>query len=397
MPYLAPDEIFVMLENSLDPEGVSWLYRNPTRIIECWNPDQLDSSLAELQVAVSNGAYAAGLLSYEAGYVLEPRLKAHLPKTIDQPLMWFGLFDRRDKLTRTQLDNFWQEQCRGRQGSMGPLADQLTQSSYLENVQTVQDYLAAGDIYQVNYTFPMTARVDGDPAVVHVQLRQAQPVGWGAYIQTADMTISSHSPELFFEKKRDSLRLRPMKGTAPRGRWVTEDEAHHRQLVEDAKSQAENLMIVDLLRNDLGKVCAIGSVEVPEMFRVEHFARVHHLVSTVWGRLAEGESATSLLRACFPGGSVTGAPKLRAMEVIEELETQRRGLYCGAIGYLGFDGSMDTNIAIRTLVHADGMVRCWAGGGIVEASDPDREVAETDLKAKVFLDAVDFIQESERE
>ncbi len=389
MAYLAPDEIFVVLENSLDPEGVSWLYRNPTRIIECWDPDQLESCLAELQVAVSNGAYAAGLLSYEAGYVLEPRLRAHLPETIDHPLMWFGLFDRRDKLTRTQLDNFWQEQCRGRHGSMGPLAEQLTQSSYLENVRIVQDYLAAGDIYQVNYTFPMTAQVDGDPAVVHVQLRQAQPVGWGAYIQTANMTISSHSPELFFEKKQDALRLRPMKGTAPRGRWLTEDEAQHRQLVEDAKSQAENLMIVDLERNDLSKIARPGSVSVPALFQAETYRSVIQMTSTVEGMVRPTASIGDIVSALFPCGSVTGAPKIRAMEIIHELEPTPRGIYTGAIGHLTPQGDMAFSVPIRTIaIDGQGLATMGIGSGIVADSDPQAEYEECALKAA-------FVQQSD--
>ncbi|MCP5020021.1 MAG: anthranilate synthase component I family protein, partial [Ketobacter sp.] len=152
------------------------------------------------------------------------------------------------------------------------------------------------------------------------------------------------------------------------------------------KDQAENLMIVDLLRNDLGKVCAYGSIHVPELFKVESFARVHHLVSTVRGRLARGQSALTLLRACFPGGSITGAPKVRAMEIIEELEPHRRGIYCGAIGYIGFDGSMDTNIVIRTLVHANGMITLGAGGGIVADSEPDAEYQETYHKAAAQLE-----------
>ena len=156
-------------------------------------------------------------------------------------------------------------------------------------------------------------------------------------------------------------------------------------------------MIVDLLRNDLGKVCAIGSVQVPELFVLESYARVHHLVSTVRGRLAEGQTAVSLLRACFPGGSITGAPKLRAMEIIEELEPHRRGVYCGAIGYIGFDGAMDSNIAIRTMVHSDGVTRLWAGGGIVADSDPEAEYRETYHKAAALLDVLQQMEQANPE
>jgi para-aminobenzoate synthetase component 1 len=188
------------------------------------------------------------------------------------------------------------------------------------------------------------------------------------------------------------VETKPIKGTRPRGRDPIEDLLLSETLRHSPKDRAENLMIVDLLRNDLGKVCAIGSVHCPRLFDVESYARVHHLVSTVRGRLAEGRSAVDLLRACFPGGSITGAPKLRAMEVIEELEPHRRGVYCGAIGYLGFDGSMDTNIAIRTLVHSGGIARLWAGGGIVADSHPESEYRETYHKAGPLLDLLERLR-----
>jgi para-aminobenzoate synthetase component 1 len=168
-------------------------------------------------------------------------------------------------------------------------------------------------------------------------------------------------------------------------------------LKNSAKDQAENLMIVDLLRNDLGKVCATGSIEVPELFKLESYARVHHLVSKVCGSLAEGEDALSLLRACFPGGSITGAPKLRAMEIIEELEPQRRGIYCGSIGYIGVNGDMDCNIAIRTMVHSQGITRLWAGGGIVADSDPEAEYRETYHKASALLDLIQRMEQMNSE
>jgi para-aminobenzoate synthetase component 1 len=168
-------------------------------------------------------------------------------------------------------------------------------------------------------------------------------------------------------------------------------------LKNSPKDQAENLMIVDLLRNDIGKVCATGSVEVPDLFKLESYARVHHLVSTVRGRLAEGEDALSLIRACFPGGSITGAPKLRSMEIIEELEPHRRGIYCGSIGYIGFDGDMDTNIAIRTMVHSEGITRLWAGGGIVADSDPMAEYRETYHKASALLELLQRMESMKTE
>jgi len=193
--------------------------------------------------------------------------------------------------------------------------------------------------------------------------------------------VLSASPERFLQVQEGEVVTRPIKGTCPRAADPQVDAALTEALRTSMKDRAENLMIVDLLRNDLGKSCATGSVMVPELFKVESFATVHHLVSTVMGRLAPGRDVLNLLAGCLPGGSITGAPKRRAMEIIEELEPHRREVYCGAIGYVGVDGRMDTNIAIRTLVHSHGEMRFWAGGGIVADSRLEEEFAETEHKA----------------
>ena len=269
---------------------------------------------------------------------------------------------------------------------LGKVESDMDRGRYLTSIHRIKHYIREGDCYQVNLARCFSAPAEGDSWQAYRLLRQLNAAPFGAYLNTPYCRVMSSSPERFLQVLSGVVETRPIKGTCSRGREPAEDRMLAERLANSPKDRAENLMIVDLLRNDLGKVCTIGSVEVPEMYRVEHFARVHHLVSTVRGRLAEGASATSLLRACFPGGSITGAPKLRAMEIIEELETQRRGLYCGAIGYLGFDGSMDTNIAIRTLVHAGGIVRCWAGGGIVADSDPDAEYREIQDKVAPMLE-----------
>ncbi len=195
----------------------------------------------------------------------------------------------------------------------------------------------------------------------------------------------SSSPERFLQVKSGLVETKPIKGTHPRSPNPEEDMYSIQALQESLKDRAENLMIVDLLRNDLGKNCLPGSVHVPELFAVESYTTVHHLVSTVRGRLAPGHHALDLLRDCFPGGSITGAPKIRSMEIIEELEPNRRGVYCGAIAYIGFDGNMDSNITIRTLVHSDHTIRFWAGGGIVADSDLEREYQECFHKAAAML------------
>jgi para-aminobenzoate synthetase component 1 len=262
----------------------------------------------------------------------------------------------------------------------------LTHERYLAALSRIEHYLREGDCYQVNFAQRFSAPAEGDPWHAYRVLRRLNGAPFGAYLQLPWCQVLCSSPERFLQVRGGRVETRPIKGTCPRGKDPVEDLLLADMLRNSAKDRAENVMIVDLLRNDLGKVCATGSVHVPGLFEVESFARVHHLVSTVRGRLAEGRSAIDLLRACFPGGSITGAPKVRAMEIIEELEPHRRGVYCGAIGYVGFDGSMDTNIAIRTLVHSDGITRLWAGGGIVADSEPEAEYRETYHKAAPLLD-----------
>ena len=265
----------------------------------------------------------------------------------------------------------------------------MTHGQYLDAIARIKHYLREGDCYQVNFAQRFSAPAEGDPWQAYKLLRALNAAPFGAYLETPDCHVLSSSPERFLQVRGGTVETKPIKGTCPRGQDPIEDLLLADALRLSPKDRAENVMIVDLLRNDLGKVCEIGSIRVPRLFQIETFARVHHLVSTVTGRLAESRSAVDLLRACFPGGSITGAPKRRAMEVIEELEPHRRGVYCGAIGYLGFDGAMDTNIAIRTLVHSAGTTRLWAGGGIVADSDPESEYRETYHKAGPLLDLLE--------
>jgi len=269
---------------------------------------------------------------------------------------------------------------------MGEVCSNMTHAEYLDSIGRIKRYILDGDCYQVNFAQRFSVAAEGDPWQAYMGLRQLNAAPFAAYLNTPHCQVLSTSPERFLEVRDGRVETKPIKGTAPRGGDPVEDMMLGEMLKNSQKDQAENVMIVDLLRNDLGKVCTPGSVEVPELFKLESYARVHHLVSKVCGRLDQGQDALSLLRACFPGGSITGAPKLRSMEIIEELEPHRRGIYCGSIGYIGFDGDMDTNIAIRTMVHADGVTRLWAGGGIVADSDPEAEYRETYHKAAALLD-----------
>ncbi len=257
--------------------------------------------------------------------------------------------------------------------------------AYAVAFKQVQAYIQAGDCYQVNLAQRFSAEASGDGWTAYTALRKISPAPFGAYLHLPQADILSASPERFLRVQNGTVETKPIKGTRPRAVDPVEDKAHAEDLLRSPKDRAENLMIVDLLRNDIGKNCAVGSVKVDRLFDLESFANVHHMVSTVSGRLAPGHDAIDLLRGCFPGGSITGAPKLRAMEIIEELEPHRRGIYCGAIGYLGFNGNMDTNIAIRTAVFANGQIRFWAGGGLVADSEVDKEYRETLDKASSMM------------
>ncbi|MEA3413210.1 MAG: aminodeoxychorismate synthase component I [Pseudomonadota bacterium] len=267
----------------------------------------------------------------------------------------------------------------------GPVRSNMSRESYALSFHRIQRYIRDGDCYQVNLAQRFTAPVEGDPWSIYRALRRVNPAPYGAYLSCPDFQVLSTSPERFLSVRKGRVTTEPIKGTRPRSQDPDRDRALAEELRASSKDRAENLMIVDLLRNDIGKNCAAGSVAVPHLFEVRSFATVHHLVSTVTGKLDDGRDALHLLAGCFPGGSVTGAPKLRAMEVIEELEPHRRGVYCGAIGYVGFDGAMDTNIAIRTPVHREGKLSFSAGGGIVADSVLEEEYRETyDKAAAVF-------------
>jgi len=253
-------------------------------------------------------------------------------------------------------------------------------------IARIQAYIGAGDCYQVNFTQRFRAPCQGDPWLAYRALREACPTPFAAYQALAGGgAILSLSPERFLQLSQGRVETRPIKGTRPRGATPAEDERQARALLASDKDRAENLMIVDLLRNDLGRSCRIGSVKVPELFALESYPNVHHLVSVVRGELAEGRDALDLLAGCFPGGSITGAPKIRAMQIIDELEPTRRSIYCGSLLYLDVRGEMDSSIAIRSLLVKDGQVSCWGGGGIVADSDWQAEYEESKTKVRVLL------------
>ena len=265
----------------------------------------------------------------------------------------------------------------------------FTKDAYLQAVRTVKDYIAAGDVYQVNISQRFEADITGDPWELYRRLRHVNPSPFSAYLGFPEVSVLSASPEEFLNLKDGLLRTRPMKGTRPRGVSASEDRQVASELLASEKDRAENVMIVDLMRNDLGRVCVPGSIAVPELFAIEEYPTVYQMVSTVTGQTRVGVGPVEVLEACFPGGSVTGAPKIRAMEIINEIEPVQRSVYCGAIGYIGFDRSMLMSVPIRNILVTDNRAYVQVGGGIVADSDPDAEYRESLDKAAGSLMALD--------
>ncbi|WP_409375230.1 aminodeoxychorismate synthase component I [Thalassotalea aquiviva] len=261
----------------------------------------------------------------------------------------------------------------------------MSASQYAEKFAQVQQYLLSGDCYQINLAQRFSAHYQGDEYSAYLTLREANKAPFSAFMRIEEGSILSLSPERFLQLKQQKVQTKPIKGTKPRSENPKFDQEHAIALQNSPKDRAENLMIVDLLRNDISKVCRAGTVNVPSLFAIESFPAVHHLVSTVEGMLAQPYDATDLLRGAFPGGSITGAPKIRAMEIIEELEPHRRSVYCGSIGYISACGKMDTSITIRTLICEHDRIHCWAGGGLVADSQVDSEYQETFDKVNKIL------------
>ena len=263
---------------------------------------------------------------------------------------------------------------------------------YAEAFSKIKQYILEGDCYQVNLAQRFSTDCQGDPWLAYRGLRKLNPAPFSGYLNFPPVRILCSSPERFLQVEDGYVETKPIKGTRPRKQDQKDDQLEIEKLKDSVKDRAENLMIVDLLRNDISKNCKLNSVRVPKLFDVESFATVHHLVSTVCGELNEGRHSLDLLRDGFPGGSITGAPKLRAMEIIEELEPHRRGVYCGSLAYIGFNGNMDSNITIRTLVQSGQTIRFWAGGGIVADSELDAEYQECFDKADAILQLIEQIR-----
>ena len=350
-----------------------------------------------------------GYLSYDLGRRIE-RIGEHARDDLGLPLASVGLYawalisdhqagtsqlvfhPRLDERERQRLIALFSEEAQGTAGNfklLGKFRRSISASDYRQAIRRIQDYIQAGDCYQVNCSQRFQAACSGSPWPAYRALREACPTPFSGYLRLADGAILSLSPERFLKLGKGKVETRPIKGTRPRGKTPEEDMALAASLLASPKDRAENLMIVDLLRNDIGRSCQPGSVRVPELFALESYPNVHHLVSSVTGELAPGKDALDLLEGSFPGGSITGAPKIRAMQIIDELEPSRRGIYCGSLFYLDVRGEMDSSIAIRTLLVRDGQVSCWGGGGIVADSHWEDEYQETLDKVRVLLETLE--------
>jgi para-aminobenzoate synthetase/4-amino-4-deoxychorismate lyase len=379
---------YVLLDDSLTKEGRGLLFTSPEEVIAVADSDEVEVGLARVSEGLARGLHAAGYFSYELGYALEPKLQELMPEARRTPLFWVGLF-KAPRLLSDDATSIWLEENGGAaRAKIANLRLSWTREQYGEAFSAVKEFIAAGDVYQINLTQKFFFDFDGDPVALYAALRRKQRVAYGGLIATPDLHVLSLSPELFFRREGQHMSTRPMKGTAPRGRTPREDARLKTWLAMDEKQRAENLMIVDLLRNDLARVSRIGSVEVTDLFTVETYRSVHQMTSGVTSELRSDMGLQDMLRALFPCGSVTGAPKVRAMEIIREVEGSPRGVYTGAIGHVAPSGDCQFNVAIRTVVLAADGGEMGIGGGIVADSKEDSEYEECLLKAH-FLTKVD--------
>ncbi len=355
------------------PQGGGLTFANPIRVIQADTPDEVGPALLAMEQAQADGHWLAGAASYELGYLFSSKLRPLMPAERDVPLLQFGVFGA-PATGRT---------ITGDDATLSTPTAAWTLADYTTAFDQVKEYIGAGDIYQANLTFALHCKRTGSLDGLYGALLAKQSVPHGALVDLGGAALLSRSPELFFSIDANrNIKARPMKGTAPRGETAAKDEAMVNWLQHSEKNRAENLMIVDLLRNDMSRISEIGSVKVPALFAIETYATLHQMTSSITSKLVENTSLTDIFRALFPCGSITGAPKIRAMQIIDELETTPRGAYCGGIGWIAPNGAMTFNVAIRTLTcFENGDVRLNVGGGVVYDSDAEGEYAEALLKA----------------
>lgn len=379
------DAPFVLLvESHKDPDQErALLFRAPEQLICCRQPSDVLAALRLVESAVGRRRYVAGFMAYEAGYGLQPKLLALVPRPFEEHTLWFGVFEHRLELKGREV-GAWLEARAGRErAGISKLGFDRDRGQFRGDFAQIQAHLRAGDSYQVCQSLRARFDVHGSAVALFQRLRAAQVTPYSALVDTGEYSIVSLSPELFFRKTSRRVELKPMKGTARPGQDAEEDARLAERMRKDPKTRAENVMIVDMLRNDIGRLASPGSVRVPELFGVERFDSVLQMTSTIVAEVDAELGIASLMQSLFPSGSVTGAPKLRTMQLIYELEPSARGIFCGSIGYVTPDNDACFNVAIRSLfLDRHGQGRLGVGSGIVVDSDSDAELDECLLKAR---------------
>jgi len=374
-----PDAPMILFRDDIARQDIR--FANPERLIIANNLNELEVLFEEIEQARRDGKWLAGYFSYEAGYLFEPKLQPILPQNRKLPLAAIGIFVGPEVTPAPLFET---------SGTSRILEDPKLAwdfEAYQSRFEAVHKALREGDCYQANLTFPITGRWQGEPLEIFRSLAARQPVRHSAYVDFGAAKILSRSPELFFETDTQGwIQSLPMKGTARRGSTPAADKAQKRFLQSDPKNQAENRMIVDLLRNDISLISETGTLDVPKLFEVETYSTVHQMVSLVQAKLVPNRTIREIFAALFPCGSITGAPKLSAMQILHELETMPRDIYCGSIGWIAPDGQSRFNVAIRTLtLLPDGEAVFNVGGGVIFDSNAEEEYAECLLKARFVL------------
>jgi para-aminobenzoate synthetase / 4-amino-4-deoxychorismate lyase len=389
----------LLLENSRSgASSLSRVFTNPVHILAARTLADVAGLFPQIEETIRQGHFAAGFFAYECGAFFEPSAALRQVRD-DELLAWFGIYERSYRFDHTTGKFLDGEPTRLRTGveisTVSPplVSLGLDEQQFTARIEQIHEWIRAGDVYQLNFTFPVSVRTEERPAVLYSRLRAAQPVNYGAFLHCQKgRHILSLSPELFFHVRQEGdkriITTKPMKGTARRGRTTSEDREIAERLIMDAKNRAENVMIVDLIRNDLGRICSFGSVRVEKLFEVERYRTLWQMTSTVTGDLRPDVVYEQIFRALFPCGSITGAPKIRAMQLLGQIEDNPRGIYSGAIGFFSQEQTV-FNVAIRTLVLEDGDATMGVGGGIVIDSEPGAEFRECRLKAEFLTRATE--------